>query len=124
MKTKKETAGTYQSPSGQINKKLSVKKYTTPTRFGQFIFSSQTVISTNSAARDRGLVRCYGCLGWVETFGGFGLSVQPGITTAIKYVVCRKCFGSLSILPPSLQRKFAEKCEKNLRTALEGGSDV
>ncbi len=122
---KRKTAGACHSSSNQkyINKNLSVHHINTPFRIGQFKFLSQTVIFTQPETKRRGQSRCYYCLQWFKSLGGFGLWKRFGVS-AIQYGMCKKCFNLLSILSPDQQRKFAEKCEKNLRNALEGNSDV
>lgn len=117
---KRKTAEAVASSGGQkyINKNLSVQHINTPLRIGQLKFSSITAIHTKPKNERRGRARCYCCLQWFETLAGLGLWVRPG-AAAIKYGLCRSCSDSLRILPPNLQRKFAEKCEKNLLNALE-----
>ncbi len=120
MNKKKKSAAALASPDARkyITKKLSVQHINTPLRIGQLKFSSITAIHTKPENERRGRARCYCCLQWFETLASFGLWVRPS-AAAIKYGLCRKCSDSLRILPPNLQRKFAEKCEKNLLNALE-----
>ncbi len=106
-----------------LNKKLSAMKYIIPISIGQFTSLTLTVLSTDPEKRDQGLVRCFQCDTWVEDFAEKKIWKRSG-AAMIRYGVCQRCADALKILPPNLQRKFAEKCEKNLRTALEGGSDV
>lgn len=120
MKNKKRTAKAVASLSGQkyLNKNLSVNHTNTPFQIGQFKFNSRTTIFTKPEADCRGRSRCYGCLQWPKALASFGIWFRPNLSP-ICYGLCQKCFRSLQILPPNLQRNFADKCAKNLENALE-----
>ena len=105
-----------------ITKNLFTNQSTTPFKIGQFFFSGKTEIFTQPSSARRGRSRCYGCLQWFKALKHFGIWFRPNLSP-IQYGLCQKCFRSLQILPPNLQRNFADKCAKNLENALEVKND-
>ena len=120
MNNKKETVGACHSSNGYINKKLSVVKINTPHRFGQDIFPRLSGVYLENQYKQN---QCFLCLNWFDWLP-FG-AVKTNSTLRGVYVgLCKDCIASLSILPPSLQKRFWQKIEANLKNTLGVKADV
>jgi hypothetical protein len=116
VKIKKKTAEAVASSGGQkyINKKLTVFNLNTSHRVGQDIFPRLTGVYSENQKKEN---QCFGCLNWFDWLP-FGAVKTDAALRGVYVGICGGCINSLSILPPSLQKRFWQKVETNLKNTL------
>lgn len=122
MKIKKKTAEAVNGFGGNtyINKKLTVFNLNTSHRVGQDIFPRLTGVYSESHKKENQCFHCLKFSGWLP----FGAVKTDSALRGVYVGICGGCINSLSILPPSLQKRFWQKVETNLKNTLGVKTDV